>query len=101
MHNYPLQLTATTFRLLQQAVKYGLGDEGETALLKLWTISNSSKDSLQVTEYGPISLSEEFASLPKFAHSTEDLLEKIQDHLHAKQNSKLVVLDDNKSEEGN
>ncbi|CAG7924495.1 unnamed protein product [Penicillium olsonii] len=44
MHNYPLQLTATTLQLLHQAVVYGLGEEGQPALLKLWTTSALSAD---------------------------------------------------------
>ncbi|KAJ5409006.1 hypothetical protein N7509_002889 [Penicillium cosmopolitanum] len=49
VHNYPLQLAATTFQLLQQAVTYGLGGEGQAALLKLWTTSDISARPLYIT----------------------------------------------------
>lgn len=58
MHNYPLQLTATTFNLLQKAVTYGMGGEGQAALLKLWTTSNLSTEPLHITEYDSVTPSE-------------------------------------------
>ncbi|OQE45864.1 hypothetical protein PENCOP_c001G06061 [Penicillium coprophilum] len=94
MHNYPLQLTATIFQLLQQAVTYGLGEEGQAALVKLWTTSSLLVEPLTITEYDPISLSELHSKLPKLEHKSENLLCNIQDHLRAEQNFKLVVLDD-------
>ncbi|KAJ5093640.1 hypothetical protein N7456_009501 [Penicillium angulare] len=36
-YNYPLQITATTLQLLQQALVHGLGDEDHTSLLALWS----------------------------------------------------------------
>ncbi|CRL17812.1 Fatty oxidation complex, alpha subunit FadB [Penicillium camemberti] len=94
MHNYPLQLTATTFQLLQQAVTYGMGGEGQAALLKLWTTSNLSTEPLHITEYDPVPLSELCSKLPKIEHNVENLLCNIQNHLQAEQDSNLVVLDD-------
>ncbi|KAJ5960363.1 uncharacterized protein N7479_007513 [Penicillium vulpinum] len=94
MHNYPLQIAATTFQLLQQAVAYGLGGEGQAALVKLWTTSNLSAEPLHITEYEPVPLSELCSKLPKLEHNAENLLCSIQDHLHAEKDSKLVVLDD-------
>ncbi|KAE8158897.1 NAD binding domain of 6-phosphogluconate dehydrogenase-domain-containing protein [Aspergillus tamarii] len=36
VYNYPLQITATTLQLLQQAVARGLGNENQAALSVLW-----------------------------------------------------------------
>ncbi|QMW38874.1 hypothetical protein G4B11_002110 [Aspergillus flavus] len=36
VYNYPLQITATTLQLLQQAVARGLGEENQAALSVLW-----------------------------------------------------------------
>ncbi|CAI7642826.1 unnamed protein product [Penicillium crustosum] len=94
MHNYPLQLTATTFQLLQQAVTYGMGGEGQAALLKLWTTSNLSTEPLHITEYDPVPLSELDSKLPKIEHNVETLLRNIQNHVQAEQDCNLVVLDD-------
>ncbi|KAK4871414.1 hypothetical protein LT330_000651 [Penicillium expansum] len=94
MHNYPLQLAATTFQLLQQAVTYGMGGEGQAALLKLWTTANLSIQPLHITKYDPVPLSELHSKLPKFEHNVGNLLCNIQDHLQAEQDFKLVVLDD-------
>jgi uncharacterized protein YgbK (DUF1537 family) len=93
-HNYPLQLTATTLQLLQQAVAFGLGEEGETALFKLWTTASVSEEALHITEYESMPVSETFAKLPQFAQRTENMLDKIQDNLRAEQDYKLVILDD-------
>lgn len=93
-HNYPLQLTATAFQLLQQAVTYGMGGEGQAALLKLWTTSNFSTEPLHITQYDSVPLSELYSKLPKVEHNVETLLCNIQDHLQAEQDCNLVVLDD-------
>lgn len=93
-HNYPLQLAASTLQLLQHAVTFGLGGEGEAALSKLWTTASLAHEALHITGYGSISLSDTFAKLPSFAHSTFNLLGRIQDNLRAEQDYKLVILDD-------
>ncbi|KAJ5343737.1 uncharacterized protein N7506_003561 [Penicillium brevicompactum] len=93
-HNYPLQLAATTFQLLQQAVTYGLGGEGQTALLKLWTTSDLSAEPLHITKYDSIPLSELNLSPPQSKENTEGLMCSIRSHLRAENNCKLVVLDD-------
>lgn len=93
-HNYPLQLAATTFQLLQQAVTYGLGEEGQTALLKLWTTSDLSAEPLHITEYDSIPLSGLGPSPPQSKETTEDLICNIQGYLQDEHNCKLVVLDD-------
>lgn len=94
IHNYPLQLAATSFQLLQQAVIHGLGGEGQGALIKLWTTSDLSTEPLQITEYDPISLSELDSNAPQPQNNTDSLIYDIQDHLQADRNCKLVVLDD-------
>ncbi|CAG8415611.1 unnamed protein product [Penicillium salamii] len=94
VHNYPLQLAATTFQLLQQAVIYGLGGEGQAALLKLWTTSDLSVKPLHITEYDPIPLSELSSKIPQSEENAQKLLCNIQTHLQAEHNCKLVVLDD-------
>ncbi|CAG8230356.1 unnamed protein product [Penicillium salamii] len=97
-HSYPLQITATTFQLLQQAVIYGLGGEGQSALLKLWTTSDLSVEPLHITEYDPIPLSELSSKIPQSEENPQNLLCKIQAHLQAEHNCKLIVLDDDPTE---
>ncbi|KAJ5514162.1 hypothetical protein N7463_003714 [Penicillium fimorum] len=94
MHNYPLQPTATTFQLLQQAVTYGLGEEGQAALVKLWTTSNLSAAPSCIIEYDSIPLPELYSKLPQLEQNIENLLSNIQYHLRAEHDFKLVVLDD-------
>jgi uncharacterized protein YgbK (DUF1537 family) len=51
-------------------------------------------ETLHITEYQSIPLSDTFSKLPRFAHSTENLLGRIQDNLKAEKDYKLVILDD-------
>ncbi|KAJ5925760.1 hypothetical protein N7454_007270 [Penicillium verhagenii] len=92
-HSYPLQLGSTTFQLLQQAVAYGLGMEGQAALLKLWIPPNIAAP-IHITDYDPIPLSGLYSKLPKFEHDSEGLLCDIHDHIQVERDLKLVVLDD-------